>query len=65
MKRVRKGGSRMDETVKGVNGRMLKGNDVRKRWTEYFEELLNVEEDKKVVIVVVVDVHVPVIRDEI
>ena len=40
MKRVRKGGSRMEETVKDANGRMLKGNDARKRWSEYFEELL-------------------------
>ena len=42
MRRVRKGGSRTEETVKDVNGRLLKGNKTRKRWAEYFEELLNV-----------------------
>ena len=38
-----KGGSRTEETVKDVNGRLLRGNEVRKRWAEYFEELLNVQ----------------------
>ena len=33
---------------------MLKGNDVRKRWTDYFEELSNVEEDREADIVAVV-----------
>ena len=45
VRRVRKGGSRTEETVKDVNGRLLKGNEARKRWAEYFEELLNVQED--------------------
>ena len=45
MKRLRKGGLRMEVTVKDVNGWLLKGNEVRKRWAEYFEELLNVQED--------------------
>ena len=31
VRRVRKGGSRMEETVKGVNGRLLRGNEARKR----------------------------------
>ena len=43
VRRVRKGGSRTKETVKDVNGRLLRGNEARKRWTEYFEELLNVQ----------------------
>ena len=64
VKRVRKGGSRMEETVKDVNGRMLKGNDARKRWAEYFEELLNVEEDREAVVVAVGGVQVPVMGDE-
>ena len=51
VKRVSKGGSRMEETVKYVNGRMLKGNNARKRWVEYSEELLNVEEDREAAIV--------------
>ena len=38
-KEVRKGGSRMEETVKDVNGRLLGRNEVRKRWAEYFEEV--------------------------
>ena len=45
VRRVRKGGSRTEETVKDVNGRLLRGNEARKRWAEYFEELLNVQED--------------------
>ena len=28
-----------------MNGRLLKGNEARKRWAEYFEALLNVQED--------------------
>ena len=42
-KKVRKGGSRTEEMVKDVNGR-LKGSKTRKRWAEYFE-LLDVQED--------------------
>ena len=45
-RRVTKGGLRMEETVKDVNGRLLRGNEARKRWAEYFEELLNVQEDR-------------------
>ena len=30
MRRVRKGGLRTEETVKDVNGRLLKGNEVSK-----------------------------------
>ena len=50
---MRKGGSRMEETVKDVNGRWLRGNEARKRWAEYFEELLNVQEDREADIVAV------------
>ena len=53
MRRVSKVGSRMEETVKDVNGRLLKGNEARKRWAEYFEELLNVQEDREADIVAV------------
>ena len=42
---MRKGGSKT-ETVKDVNGRLLRGNKARKRWAEYFEKLLNVQEDR-------------------
>ena len=52
-RRVRKGGSRTEETVKDVNGRLLRGNETRKIWAEYFEELLNVQEDRDADIVAV------------
>uniref|UniRef100_A0A8C8DHP6 ribonuclease H n=1 Tax=Oryzias sinensis TaxID=183150 RepID=A0A8C8DHP6_9TELE len=51
VKRVRKGVSGREEKVKTEDGRMLnEGNAVRKRWAEYFERLLNVEEDRDAVI---------------
>ena len=62
--RVRKGGSRMEEIVKDVNGRLLKGNKVRKRWAEYFKELLNVQEDREADIAAVGGVQVPVMGEE-
>ena len=58
--RARKGGLRTEETVKDVNGRLLRGNEARKRWAEYFEELLNVQEDREADIVAVRGVQVPV-----
>ena len=61
---VRKGGLRTEETVKDINGRLLRGNKARKRWTEYFEELLNVQEDKEADIVAVGGVQVPVMGEE-
>ena len=60
-RRVRKGGSRMEETVKDANGRLLRGNEATKRWAEYFEELPNVQEDREADIVAVGGVQVPVI----
>ena len=54
-----KGGSRTEETVKYVNGRLLRGNEARKRWAEYFELLLNVQEDREAAIVAVGGVQVP------
>ena len=53
MRRGRKDGLRTEETVKDVNGRLLRGNEARKRWAEYFEELLNVQEDREADIVAV------------
>ena len=53
MRRVRKDGSIMEEIVKDVNGRLLRGSEARKRWAEYFDELLNVQEDREADIVVV------------
>ena len=63
LKRARKGGSRTEETVKDGNGRLLKGGDARKRWAEYFEELLNVEEEREADIVAVGGVEVPVMGE--
>ena len=60
VRRVRKGGSRKEEIVKDVNGRLLRGSEARKRWVEYFEELLNVQAD----IVAVGGIQVPVMREE-
>ena len=63
-KEVRKGGSRTEETMKDVNGRFLRGNGARKRWAEYFEELLNVQEDREADIVAVGGVQMPVMGEE-
>ena len=63
-KEVRRGGSRTEETVKNVNGWLLRGNEARKRWAEYFEELLNVQEDREADIVTVGGVQVPVMGEE-
>ena len=32
--------------MEDVNGRLLKGNEARKRWAEYFKEMLNIQEDR-------------------
>ena len=61
---VRKGGLRTEETVKDLNGQLLRGNKARKRWAEYFEELLNVQEDREADIVAVGGVQVPVMGEE-
>ena len=53
-----------EETVKNVNGRLLRGNEARKRWAEYFEELLNVQEDREADVVAVGGVQVPVMGEE-
>ena len=56
---MRKGGSIMD-----VNGWLLRGSKARKRWAKYFEELLNVQEDREADIVAVGGVQVPVMGEE-
>ena len=61
---MRKGGSGTEETVKDVNERLLRGNEARKRWAEYFEQLLNVQEDREADIVAVGGVQVPVMGEE-
>jgi len=48
VKRMWKGTSRKEERVKAKNVRLLIEKDaVRKRWAEYFERMLNVEEDRE------------------
>jgi hypothetical protein len=48
VKRVRKGVSGREEKVKSANGQLLVSErEVRERWAEYFEELLNVEDDRE------------------
>ena len=64
VKRVRKGESRMEESVKDKNGHILIGTDAIKRWAEYFEELLNVEDEREAAITVVGGMNVPVMGDE-
>ena len=61
---MRKGGLRMEKTMKDVNGLFLRGNEERKRWAEYFEELLNVQEDREADIVAVGGDQVPVMEEE-
>ena len=43
VKRVRKGEQAREEMVKDVNGQIFRGGvEVRRRWAEYFEQVLNV-----------------------
>ena len=64
LKRIRKSGTGTEETVKDRNGRLLKGDDARRRWAEYFENLLNVVEDREAEIMAVAGVQVPVMEAE-
>ncbi|MCP4254321.1 MAG: hypothetical protein GY775_13120, partial [Candidatus Scalindua sp.] len=54
VKRVRKGETGSEKRVKDLNGQLLvESEDVGKRWAEYFDELLNVEDEREVRIVAV------------
>ena len=64
VRRARKGGSRMEETVKDVNGQLLKSNKVRKRWAEHLEGLLNVQEDREADLLEVGGVQVSVMGEK-
>ena len=60
--RVRKGQRARDEMVKDVNGQILRdGVDVRRRWAEYFEQVLNVEDFREANINVSGDWRMPVL----
>ena len=51
---MRKGETSKEAVVKDVNGQMLlESGNVQKRWTEYFEDLLNVEDAREADIVAV------------
>ena len=48
VKRVRKGEQAREEMVKDVNGQILRdGVEVRRRWAEYFEQVLNVADARE------------------
>ena len=59
VRRVGSGGSRMEETDR-CKWMVVE----RKGWAEYFEELLNVQEDREADIVAVGGVQVPVMEEE-
>ena len=50
VKRARKSEQARDEMVKDVKGQMLwEGVEVRRRWAEYFEQMLNGEDVRRVI----------------
>ena len=60
-KRVRKGEQAREEMVKDVNGQILRdGVEVRRRWAEYFEQVLNVADVMEANINVVGNCRIPV-----
>ena len=64
VKRVRKGGSRNEETVKDENGQLVTGRKAQKRWAGYFENLLNVEDDSEADVMAIGELEVPVFGEE-
>ena len=63
-KQVRKGEQAREEMVKDVNGQILReGVEVRRRWAEYFEQVLNVADDREANINVVGNWRMPVLGD--
>ena len=64
VKRVRKGEQEREEMAKDVNGQILRdGVEVRRRWAEYFEQVLNVADVKEANINVVGNWRMPVLGD--
>ena len=64
VKRVRKGVQTREEMVKDVNGQILRdGVEVRRRWAEYFEHVLNVVDVREVNINVVGNWRMPILGD--
>ena len=64
VKRVKKGEQAREEMVKDVNGQILPdGVQVRRRWAEYFEQVLNVADVREANINVVGSWRMPVLGD--
>ena len=64
VKRVRKGEQAWEEMVNDVNGQILHdGVEVRRRWAEYFEQVLNVADVRAANINVVDNWRMPVLGD--
>ena len=64
VKQVRKMELARDEMVKNVNGKILRdGIETRRRWVEYFEQVLNVADVREVNINVVGNWRMPVLGD--
>ena len=64
VKRVKKGEHARNEILKDVNGQILRdGVEVRRRWAQYFEQVLPLAEVRKANINVVGNWRVPVLGD--
>ena len=64
VKRLKKGEQARDEMVKDVNGQILcDGVEVRRRWAEYFDQVLNVADVREATINVVGNWQMPVLGD--
>ena len=64
VKRVRKGEQAREEMVEDVNGQILRDDiEVRRRWAEYFEQVLNVADVREANINVVGNWRMPVLGD--
>ena len=64
IKRARKGEQARNEMVKDVNGQILRDAvEVRRRWAEYFDQVLNVANVREANIIVVVNWLMQVLGD--
>ena len=64
VKLVRKREQEREEMVKDVNGQILRdGVEVRRRWAEYFERVMNIADVREVNINVVCNWRMPVLLD--
>ena len=64
VKRVRKGDLAREEMVNDVNGQIFRdGVEVRRRWAQYFEQVLNVADVRESNINAVVNWRMPVLGD--